>query len=60
MIREGIFILFHPDQPYDDLPLLPPDADIESVAILKKNVQASRALSELKCTYTLIINYWRY
>jgi len=53
-------MLFHTDESYNDLPLLPPDADIESVAILKKNVQASRVLSELKCTYTLIINYWRY
>lgn len=49
-------MLFQPDEPYNDLPLLPPDADIESAAILKKNVQASRALSELKGVITTLPN----
>ncbi len=34
--------------PYNDLPLLPPNVEIENTAILKKTIYASRALSELK------------
>ena len=39
---------FNPEQPYNELPLLPPKAEIESKKILKKTVSASRALAELK------------
>ena len=39
---------FNPEQPYNDLPLLPPKAEIETKKILKKTISASRALSELK------------
>ena len=39
---------FIPEQPYNDLPLLPPKAEIETKNILKKTVSASRALAELK------------
>ena len=41
-------MVFLPDQPYNDLPLLPPKAEIETNAILKKAISAGRALAELK------------
>ena len=41
-------MVFLPDQPYNDLPLLPPKAEIETKAILKKAISAGRALAELK------------
>jgi len=39
---------FDPDKPYNDLPLLPPKAEIETKATLKKAISAGRALAELK------------
>ena len=39
---------FNPQQPYNDLPALPPRADVETKAVLKQCVAASRALAELK------------
>jgi Fic family protein len=42
--------------PYNDLPLLPPKAEIENLAILKKTILASRALSELKGAITNLPN----
>jgi len=39
---------FDPSKPYNDLPLLPPGADIETKAVLKKAISATRALAELK------------
>jgi Fic family protein len=39
---------FDPAAPYDDLPLLPPRADVESKAVLKQALRATRALAELK------------
>jgi Fic family protein len=36
--------------PYNDLPLLPPKADIETKAILRKTISAGRALAQLKGT----------
>lgn len=39
---------FDPLKPYNDLPPLPPKADIETKAILKKAISAGRALAELK------------
>ena len=39
---------FDPLKPYHDLPPLPPKADIETKAILKKAISAGRALAELK------------
>jgi len=42
--------------PYNDLPLLPPQAEIESTKILKKTIVASRALSELKGALTNLPN----
>jgi Fic family protein len=41
-------VKFDPTKPYNDLPLLPPKADIETKAILKKAITAGRALAELK------------
>jgi len=38
----------NPLKPYNNLPALPPKADIETKIILKKIISASRALSELK------------
>lgn len=40
--------MYHPNKPYNDLPLLPPKLNIETLAVLRKTIKASRALSELK------------
>ena len=37
-----------PKKPFNELPLLPPEKDIESRLVLKKAVSAGRALAELK------------
>lgn len=47
---------YNPNIPYNDLPLLPPNAEIETTAILKKTIAASRALSELKGALTNLPN----
>lgn len=39
---------FNATRPYDDLPMLPPAADVESKAVLKQCLAATRALAELK------------
>lgn len=39
---------YNPLKPYNDLPDLPPRADLETKVIMKKIITASRALSELK------------
>jgi len=39
---------FNPNKPYNDLPLLPPKADLETKAVLRKALAAGRALAELK------------
>ena len=39
---------FLPDKPFNDLPTLPPNAEVETKAILKKAISAGRALAELK------------
>lgn len=39
---------FRPDKPYNELPLLPPRADIETRALLKSCITARAALAELK------------
>ena len=41
-------MLFDPTQPYDALPLLPPKADVETKAVLRQALSATRALAELK------------
>ena len=47
---------FSPLKPYNALPDLPPKADIETKAILKKTISSSRALSELKGAITNLPN----
>ena len=47
---------FNAEIPYNDLPLLPPQIEIESNTILKKTIVASRALSELKGAITNLPN----
>ena len=39
---------FDPATPYDDLPLLPPRVEVETNAVLKQTLRATRALAELK------------
>lgn len=39
---------FDSNEPYNNLPSLPPEKDIETRAILKKTITAGRALAELK------------
>lgn len=43
-----------PKRPYNELPLLPPQAELESKAILKKCIAARTALAELKLAGGLI------
>ena len=43
-----------PSRPYNDLPLLPPKADVETRPILKKCVSARTALAELRLAGQLI------
>lgn len=47
---------YNPDLPYNELPLLPPEVEIETTAILKKTIEASRALAELKGANTNLPN----
>lgn len=48
--------MWQPDQPYLDLPALPPQMDIETKAILKQCITARAALAELKQAAELIPN----
>lgn len=45
-----------PEQPYDDLPPLPPAADLESKLVLKQCITARTALAELKGSAELLPN----
>src|SRR5580700_10603927 len=47
---------FSPDRPYNDLPPLPPKADIETKAVLRACITARAALAELKVAGQLIPN----
>ena len=47
---------YNPETAYNDLPLLPPNSDLESKNILKKLITSSRALSELKGAITNLPN----
>jgi Fic family protein len=40
--------MFDRNQPFNNLPALPPAVDIETAAVLRKTITASRALAELK------------
>jgi Fic family protein len=55
-LKKNDFVMFKPGIPYNDLPLLPPSVELESKAILKKTIIASRALSELKGAITNLPN----
>lgn len=45
---------YRSNEPYNDLPLLPPQVIIETVPVLRRCVRASRALAELKGAGNLI------
>jgi Fic family protein len=38
---------FHREEPYNNLPLLPPEIDLETKEVMRKTVKASRALAQL-------------
>lgn len=40
--------MFNKDKPYNDLPLLPPRNELESIEILKTAINANKAVAELK------------
>jgi Fic family protein len=40
--------MYNPNLPYNDLPGLPPAVEVETAAVLKKAIAASRAMAELK------------
>lgn len=47
---------WHPDQPYNDLPLLPPTTELETRTVLKQCISARAALAQLKEAAELIPN----
>jgi Fic family protein len=47
---------FNPEQPYNDLPLLPPIGEIETKVVLKACIEARAAVAELKQCGGLISN----
>jgi len=47
---------YNPEKPFNELPPLPPKNGVETVAILKKTITASRALAELKGAITYLPN----
>jgi len=47
---------FTPDQPYNDLPSLPPPVELETKAILRACIKARSALAELKASRNMIPN----
>lgn len=47
---------YHPSAPYNELPLLPPPAELESRAVLKACIAARAAVAELKAAGQLIPN----
>ena len=49
-------VLWKADQPYNNLPPLPPGADLETRAVLKQCIAARAALAELKQAAQLIPN----
>ncbi len=48
--------MFNPQNPYNDLPLLPPKLDLETKEVLKRCISATRSLAELKGAGDLIPN----
>ncbi|ARN85091.1 Fic family protein [Candidatus Nucleicultrix amoebiphila] len=49
-------MVFNKDNPHNDLPLLPPECEVETKAILKKAIKANKALAELKSKGSIIPN----
>jgi Fic family protein len=49
-------MVYRNNEPYNDLPLLPPPATIETARVLRRCITASRALAELKGAGNLIPN----
>jgi len=47
---------WHPEKPYNDLPLLPPGVELETKTVLKRCISARAALAELKQAAALIPN----
>ena len=47
---------WRPDRPYNDLPQLPPNIDLETKPVLRQCIRARAALSELKQAAELIPN----
>ena len=47
---------FRPDLPYNDLPALPPKADVETKAVLKACIAARASIAELRVSGQLIPN----
>jgi Fic family protein len=57
LIAKGLIDMpFHPDRPYNDLPPLPPDKDVETKAVLKACIAARATLAELQVSGRLIPN----
>jgi len=51
-----IDMTFHPNRPFNDLPVLPPAQDIETKAVLKACIEARAALAELRVSGRIIPN----
>ena len=49
-------MVYRNNEPYNDLPFLPPAAALETTAVLRRAITASRALAELKGAGNLIPN----
>lgn len=49
-------VAWHPERPYNALPLLPPNREIETKAVLRRCIAARAALGELKQAAELIPN----
>ncbi|MEC8072291.1 MAG: Fic/DOC family N-terminal domain-containing protein, partial [Pseudomonadota bacterium] len=47
---------WHPEKPYNTLPILPPEVELETKAVLKRCISARAALAELKQVAELIPN----
>ena len=47
---------WHPEKPYNDLPLLPPSIELETRSVLKRCIEARAALAALKQAAELIPN----
>jgi len=56
ILSENFDMSFRPDRPFNDLPPLPPKADVETRPILKACIEARAALAELKVAGDLIPN----